>query len=543
MPKQFTILCPHCSRRLKSRNAIAAGRQIRCPHCRMVFTTPAALVSEIPSTAKGGRLAAGLVLGGLGVLACLAIGLALYEFSRGDDPPVDNTSVTAPKEDTNKPADDEPLPFGVLTGLDRPPTHQSIEPREEGESNLPWLTPERQAQVDAAIQRGVEFLKKSQAASGTWSDDYHPAGLAALPALTLLECGVAANDAHVRKSLQFVRAAVPRLDTCYELALALLLLERHGDEADRPLLRSLALRLSAGQTPAGGWSYTCPVLSAEQEGNLLTVLDALRPASHEDLFAAEKPPAANKRPEDLTGEAKTAYTALPAELRSLPALRPPVEAHQLPLADRSDNSNTQFAVLALWAAGRQKLPVERSLALTAARFRFSQSLSGGWNYHYAVPNHTSTPSMTCAGLLGLAVGHGLIVRHKSHPTHAAQVDDANVQRGMRALAGFVPEPGEYADKKDRPAINLYFLWSLGRVGLLYRTRQIEGKEWYSGAATQILAWQEADGSWKANVYADAAPVLNTCFALLLLQRSHLTRDLAKTLQFDLVGKKLLKERK
>jgi hypothetical protein len=284
-------------------------------------------------------------------------------------------------------------------------------------------------------------------------------------------------------------------------------------------------------------------LPDEQERNLLAVLDALRPTSPEDLFVAAKPSATARRPEDLTGEAKKAYDALPAELRSLATLRPPAEAHQLPLIDNSDNSNTQFALLALWAAGRQKLPVERALALTAARFRFSQSLSGGWDYHYAVPNQLSTPAMTCTGLLGLAVGHGLIVQHHSHPTHGAQVDDDNVRRGMRALAGFVSRPGESTDKKNRPAINLYYLWSLGRVGLLYRTRQIEGKDWYSGAATQILAWQEADGSWKANAYADATSVINTCFALLLLQRSHLTKDLAKALQFDLIGKTLQEDRK
>jgi hypothetical protein len=545
MSQRFAIVCPRCSRHLKSKIAVAAGRKVRCPHCGIVFRTPAANAGAETPAAKHNRLAAGLVLGGLGISILLTIALVWYLSSHGDRTPVANEASAETTELANKQADDEPPAGESLTGMVRAPKHRAITPPDDAESNLPWLTAERQAQVDAAIQRGLAFLKQSQAASGTWSDDYHPAGLAALPALTLLECGVSAGDPHVAKALQSVRDAVPRLDTTYELALVLLLLKRHGDVGDQPLIQKLALRLLAGQTAAGGWSYQCPILPADQEAHLLTVLEAVRPASHEELFVkeaasqeSEKPSTDGKRPEDLQGKAKDAYIALPPALQRLPSLHPPADAHQLPLADHSDNSNTQFAVLALWAAGRLGLPVERALALTAARFRFSQSLSGGWNYHYAVPNHASMPAMTCAGLLGLAVGHGLIVQHKSHPTHAAQVDDANVQRGMRALAGFLAEPREDADKTDRPALNLYFLWSLGRVGLLYRTRKIDGKDWYGGSVAQVLAWQEADGSWKANVYAEAAPVLNTCFALLFLKRSHLTRDLARTLQFDLIHKKL-----
>ncbi|HEY7426095.1 MAG TPA: hypothetical protein VH682_17830 [Gemmataceae bacterium] len=546
MTERFTIVCPGCSRRLQSQIVVPAGRKMRCPHCRMVFRASTVSAGDTPPPAPRQRLVAGLVLGGLGVLMCLTIGLIWYLASHPEQPPADNNPSTEATEVADKSADDELLTWTPLTGLDRPPKHQAIEPRDDAESSVPWLTPERQAQVDAAIERGVGFLKQNQAASGTWSDDYHPAGLAALPALTLLECGIPTDDPRVSKALHYVRAAAPRLDTTYELALVLLFLKRHGDAADRPLIQRLALRLLAGQTAAGGWSYECPILPAEQEDKLLAVLEALQPASHEDLFVKElADPAApdkvssdGKQLEDLEGKAKEAYTALPPALQRLPSLRPPADAHQLPLADHSDNSNTQFAVLALWAAGRQGLPVERALALTATRFRFSQSLTGGWDYPYAVPSHSSTPAMTCAGLLGLAVGHGLIVQHRSHPTHAAQVDDDNVRRGMRALAGFVPPLSDSTDKKDRSAINLYYLWSLGRVALLYRTRQIDGKDWYAGAVADVLPWQEADGSWKANVYAEATPVLNTCFALLLLQRSHWTKELSKALQFDLVHKKI-----
>ena len=68
-----------------------------------------------------------------------------------------------------------------------------------------------------------------------------------------------------------------------------------------------------------------------------------------------------------------------------------------------DNSNTQFALLGLWAARRHKVPVERSLEMADLRFQRSQNRDAGWGYHVGAG---STPTMTCVGLLGLAMGHG-----------------------------------------------------------------------------------------------------------------------------------------
>jgi hypothetical protein len=518
-----------------------------------------------------------MILGGLGVMVCMTLGFIGYLRYLGPQPNSDASTPTErvvetapnppsnpdPSKDRNAPSDpteakdakkDDQLHYLVL-----PPVKNEPIPPQIVQAPPPPLPPEHQTKVDAAIRRGVEFLKAKQTMNGGWNDDYHPAGLTALPALTLVECGVSAEDPRIDKAFLQAKKSSAVLQSTYEIALIILFLDRLGNPDDKPLIRSLALRLIAGQTQAGGWSYQCPFVLTKQEGNLLTVLDALRPASHEELLVKDAPDAplppppqkgdgamngpTGKRAEDLEGKAKAAYAALTPALKRIPSLSPPSDSHQLPLADHSDNSNTQFAALALWAAGRHGVPVERALALTAARFRFCQSINGGWDYPYQVPSHASTASMTCAGLLGLGLGHGLIVRYQSHPTHSAKVDDAAIRRGMKELAGFVGEPGEYADKKDRPSVNLYYLWSLGRVGLLYRTHKIDGKDWYAWGVNQVLAWQEVDGSWKTNVYADATPVVNTCFALLFLKRSHLTEDVSKALNFDLEGKKPREESK
>src|SRR5262249_31149577 len=153
-----------------------------------------------------------------------------------------------------------------------------------------------------------------------------------------------------------------------------------------------------------------------------------------------------------------------------PALRPPTAEDRMPQPDGTDNSNTQFATLGLWAAGRHGVPMERALALLAKRFQISQQPSGKWTYFYQ-PNPRGDleerPAIAAAGLLDLAVGHGVTADLKGADVQTAG-EDPQVERGMKALGGYVGGPQQ----------GLYFLWSTERVGVLYGRRTIGDKEWY-----------------------------------------------------------------
>src|SRR4051812_47099744 len=86
---------------------------------------------------------------------------------------------------------------------------------------------------------------------------------------------------------------------------------------------------------------------------------------------------------------------------------PKDKAHE-PTFATTDGSNTQFAILALWAAQRHGVPVKRSLDLIVRRYDTSPNAGGTWGYHYKFGGGADgTPSMTGVGLLSLAVGHGL----------------------------------------------------------------------------------------------------------------------------------------
>jgi hypothetical protein len=133
--------------------------------------------------------------------------------------------------------------------------------------------------------------------------------------------------------------------------------------------------------------------------------------------------------------------------------------------------------------------------------------------------------MTCVGLLGLAVGHGLGRDESAAP---GSVSDPQIEKALRQLGKRIGEPGR---KKRSPSEDHYFLWSLERVGVLYGLRTIDGKDWYAWGAELLQAHQTKDGSWHGGRYHGSSPTLDTCFALLFLKRANLTHDLTKKIEF------------
>src|SRR5262249_32745317 len=88
---------------------------------------------------------------------------------------------------------------------------------------------------------------------------------AALPGLALLACGAAPTDPALQRVARFVRQHAPTLNKTYELALAVLFLDRLGEPQDRPLIRRFAPRLLAGHAPAGPGAQQRPVPTRPRE--------------------------------------------------------------------------------------------------------------------------------------------------------------------------------------------------------------------------------------------------------------------------------------
>jgi hypothetical protein len=386
------------------------------------------------------------------------------------------------------------------------------------------LPAEKQEAVNRAIERGVSNLKSKQIESGSWESDSHVFGNAALPGLTLLECGVPASDPAVQKVAALIRRERGQIGETYELGLSVLFLERLGDPADRPLVQEFAARLVAGQLGDGGWNYNCPILESTQKEELLEQLARLRAESSPDA----PPIPAIERASDKQGSTpKARPKGKPGKptggLKNVPALRPNLEIRRDSNGGQADNSNSQFAILALWAAQRQNVPVERALELAAKRFRPCQNNDGGWGYHSGgAQRDGSKPSMTCVGLLALAVGHGL---GRDAAPGRGSVEDEQIQKAMKALGKRLAKP--FTDG----GYDLYFLWSLERVGVLYGLEKIGAVDWYAWGVDFLLRKQGYGGEWSGSHYHGASPPLDTCFALLFLKRANLTHDLTTKIEF------------
>jgi hypothetical protein len=422
----------------------------------------------------------------------------------------------------------------------------------------------RQQKINEAIEKGVAFLKKTQGPNGVWSSNFnnvsYPVGYAALGGLTLLECQVPANDPAVQKAAAFVRSTPVTDHRTYQTSLAILFLDRLGDPRDKGLIQGYALNLIGNQTFKGGWPYDGQSFSTHELTQLLNFLEATRLPVPEvrdpfdttspdpfqsprtsDLAEPEKEATAQEKRGDADREAKPpkdgkavrpkppvpALKNLAATVAAIPTVyhyyspKPvPVNHPGIVMGLGDDNSNSQFALLALWAARRHGVPSERCLILAAQRYTATQNADGGWSYLPHGPGNDSTPAMTCVGLLGLAMGHAVVP--KAPGKNGKPVDDATIQKGLSKL-------GQHVDRNSMN--NFYFLWSMERVGMLYRLKTIGNQDWYGLGVDMLLPSQQSDGSWTNGNYTGSTPALDTCFALLFLKRSNLVQDLSDRLPF------------
>ncbi len=143
--------------------------------------------------------------------------------------------------------------------------------------------------------------------------------------------------------------------------------------------------------------------------------------------------------------------------------------------------------------------------------------------------------MTCAGLLGLAVGEGLVneARSERGPKRRPAHEDPAIRRGLDYLARQIADPHKlWENASGAPLADLYFLWSVERVGVIFGRHRIGGKDWYGWGAEKLVANQviaAEQGSWANGGYYQENAKANTCFALLFLRQANLAKDLTSKL--------------
>ena len=331
--------------------------------------------------------------------------------------------------------------------------------------------------VNRAIDRGYALLRQCAQSLR------QPQRYEGLLGLTLLECGAAPTDPLIEWIASSLSTQAGQLAQTYELATAIFFFDRLGKRSDDELIRLFADRLVAGQEAGGTWTYRCPLT------DLLTAPSPLR----QPAWRA----GGNRRP-----------ARVPFVL--------------------GDHSNTQFATLALWIARRHGAgpQVEEALGRVNTHFRQVQGTDGSWSYRPQGGGWRT--SNTCAGLLALAVGHG-IDRGRGVAAGFRLANDPAVRAALaylgKSISGGPPAPRSLRIAALDAHGDLYALWSIERVGALYGLKRIGNREWYPWAAEWLVQAQRPDGSWQYGF----GEIVDTCFALLILRRTNLAPDLTKAL--------------
>ncbi|MGN6367561.1 MAG: DUF4159 domain-containing protein, partial [Phycisphaerae bacterium] len=174
-----------------------------------------------------------------------------------------------------------------------------------------------------------------------------------------------------------------------------------------------------------------------------------------------------------------------------------------------DNSNTQYALLGMWAAAEAGVEVPVSFwRATDGHWRRTQGASGGWAYEMPAAggdtNALVTAALTAAGEASLYV----TLDHLGAP---GEGEDAALVRGLAAVKGDF--------KTELPGLgdDLYYTFALQRVAVAAGLKRIEGVDWYRRAAAAIVLSQHAggerDGAGWTYAFSDIA---GTSYALLVL---------------------------
>ena len=294
-------------------------------------------------------------------------------------------------------------------------------------------------------------------------------GKTALAGLALLESGVDEQNPVLQSIIESVRSQCLQVTQTYDISACIMFLDRLGQSQDRSMIQFLGVRLMSGQNSRGAWSYQCgfPIppetaarlrKSLSQESRLTNTRppasgskDPKKTQGRSDLPENPVPKKTpSKVPESGRESSATDHSGLHQEVRNL--LRSLQEGGgATPMIGNviGDNSNTQFAALGLWCTRKYGVPIEKPMKLLDKYFRGTQTENGGWPYtsmpmmpkgmSSPVPISPSTPSMTCAGLIGLAVSYGAtesMLRSRSTNPNSAKGHGSGIGEDRAVKAAF-----------------------------------------------------------------------------------------------------------
>ncbi|MEN0110449.1 MAG: DUF4159 domain-containing protein [Planctomycetota bacterium] len=200
--------------------------------------------------------------------------------------------------------------------------------------------------------------------------------------------------------------------------------------------------------------------------------------------------------------------------------------------ERADPSNSQFALLGLYAAQQAGAAVDPKVwELAEAYWRKRQNRDGSWHYDRS---ENASGSMTCAGIGALVIcrlatssGDAAVSEDGAVACCGEQAQDDAIERGLAWLGRNFSVRGNPTGRRVTQQWHYYYLYALERAGRLSAERLIEQHDWYrEGTEFLVRRQQPMTDNWQGRG-AGSDPVVHTSFALLFLSKGRRPVVMAK----------------
>jgi Squalene-hopene cyclase C-terminal domain len=339
-----------------------------------------------------------------------------------------------------------------------------------------------QKRINAAIDRGVAHLKKTQGADGSWRGQFGSAGQTALALFTLVSWGAGKTDPAVIKAVTYLTKLKVAAGTGQAV------------QSDRPP----AIRMT--------YAHSLLVLA-------MTTLD---PKKHKASIKRS----VRVLVENQKKNGQWAYIVTMGG----------------PL-DQGDNSNTQFALLALRRALRAGFKVPKAVWQRSYKhFEKTLAADGGWGYGCPGSLKGTYGSMTAVGIASMVICKAMLLGDRAAAQFAylkipqitkamIWLEDRFTADGHPGIAKVnAPGGGGQPGGASPMMFQYYWLYAVERVGMLLGQKYIGDHDWYKEGAEWLVDNQMGNGGWRnpaGMMVAPEPPLAATCFALLFLKKATL----------------------
>jgi len=359
-----------------------------------------------------------------------------------------------------------------------------------------------QAKVDAAIRKGVAYIKQSPDGMGT-----------GLVLLAFLHAGrdIVAEADPVFQSLLKTQLESDLTQT-YEVSITAMILEELDRVKYQGRLWQCAQFLVDNQCRNGMWNYGEPT-----------------------PFVKDIPTGTPVKRDVATKPAARDFSDPPPGPRKVVRTMPVTKRRDGP--ESGDNSNSQYAALGLRACHDAGIILPKDVVRKAhqwwsdhrsvegkeegaAKATGAGANSSSWGY-----GGEGTCGAMTAGAVGALAIYDYILDDDGGRKKSWWSDPA-VRGGLEWLArNFVAthNPGQCDLGHPPKGLYAYYLYAVERAGLLVGTEAFGRHEWYPAGANELLKSQKPDGSWGGDI---CGPVVDTCFAILFLRRATRPLDVA-----------------